>query len=106
MHKQVGGAERFSQQEAGSLPYEAPADSFLQWRSSLRSAGGIQNAAQIIANFTRSSMRASDDAPSNHNCGGNACTKTEVDSRVRPLERAPKKLCHRRRLDIVCHYHL
>src|SRR5437867_5069319 len=105
MSKHTGSAEGLSQKEAASFPYEAPTDSLLQRRSSMPSTRGIQNAAQIIANFTRSSMRSSDDSPANHDRCGNTCTKTEVDGRVCPLERSPKNLGHRRGLHIVCcHY--
>src|SRR5436309_2518207 len=105
MSKHAGSAERLSQKEAAPFPYETPADSLLQWRSSVRNARGIQNAAQIIANFTRSSMCSSDDSPSNDNRRGNTCTKTEVDSRVCLLEGSPKNLGHRRGLHIVfCHH--
>src|SRR5207302_2591599 len=38
MSKDVGGAQRLSQEEAASFPYEAPTDSLLQWRSPVRSA--------------------------------------------------------------------
>src|SRR2546421_10441131 len=98
MSKHAGSAERLSQKEAAPLPYEAPTDSFLQRRSSVCSARGIQTAAQIIANFTRSSMCSSDNSPSNDDRRGNTCTKTEVDGRVCLLECSPKNLGHRRSL--------
>src|SRR5215467_7182931 len=101
MRKHIGSAEWLSQKEAGPFPYEAPTDSLLEWRSSLRSARGIQNAAQSIANFTRSSMCSGDDSPSNDERRGHTCTKTEVDRRVCPLERSPDSLGHRCGLHIV-----
>src|SRR6266480_2330817 len=105
MSKHVGRAQRLSQEEAASFPYEAPTDSLLQWRSSVRSARVIQNAAQIIANFASSSMCSSEDSSSNHDRRGNTCTKTEEDRRVCPLERSPENLGHRRGLHIVCCHH-
>src|SRR5215470_1390274 len=105
MRKHIGSAERLSQKEAGPFPYEATTDSFLEWRSSMRSARGIQNAAQIIANFTGSPMCPGDDSPSNHKRRGNTCAKAEVDRRVCSFECSPKKLSHRRGLHIVfCHH--
>src|ERR1051326_455841 len=105
MSKHIGSAERLSQKEAALFSYEASTDSLLQWRMSVCNARVIQNAAQIIANFTRSSMCSSDDPPSNHNRCGNACAQTEVDGRVCSLKRTPKDLGHRRGLYIVCCHH-
>src|SRR5438067_848259 len=105
MSKHTGSAERLSQKEAALLPYETPPDSLLQWRSSVRSARGIQSAAQIIANFTRGSMCSSDDSSSDDDRRGNTCTKTEVDSRVCLLEGPLKNLGHRRGLHIVFRNH-
>src|SRR5262245_11344383 len=77
MSKHIGSAELLAQQETASFPDEAPANSLLQWRSIVRSARGIQDAAQIVANFARGSVCAGDDSPSNHDCRGNTCAKTE-----------------------------
>src|SRR2546421_1206599 len=105
MSKHTGSAERLAQKEAAPLPQETPPDSLLQWRSSVRSARGIENASQIIANFTRGSMCSGDDSPSNEDRRCNTCTKTEVDGRVCPREGSPKNLGHRRGLHIVfCHH--
>src|SRR5438045_8241914 len=105
MSKRTGSAARLSQKEAAPLPDETPTDSLLQWRSSVRSARGIQNAAQIIANLTRSSMCSSDDSPSNDDRRCDTCTKTQVDGRVCLLKGSPKNLGHRRGLHIVfCHH--
>src|SRR5579872_1060635 len=101
MCKQFGSTERLAQQEAGSLPYKASTNSLLQWRSSVRSAGMVQNAAQVIANFAGSSMRSRDDSPSNYDCRGNSRTQAEIDRRVGSFEYSPEYLSHRRGLHIV-----
>src|SRR2546421_11559759 len=105
MSKHTGSAERLSQKKAAEFPYEAPTDSLLQRSSSMRSARVIQNAAQVIANFTRSSMCPGDDSPSNDDGSGNTRAQAEVDGRVCPLKCSPKNLGHGRGLHIVCCHH-